>query len=274
MVTEEQLLERIARGDKIETREEMTDEYFDLVFNLMLQQADSEIAGGLGYVPWIAKAPTVEEKLAVATIVRDEMRHAKAMYKILENLGLDVEARIASHDYNFRIDDARADLGTSRVKDDTRVNIFYYPIDTWCDFIMFNFCMDRGAGHQLEDVKDGSFGPWAREIQQIFREERAHVGHGDFWFKKLASDPATRDETQRTLDKWYVRTMNIFGRPGTKRNALYRKYRIKLRDNQEVREAFMDELHPKILEAGLVIPHWQPEGAQPESTGRALAQSK
>ncbi len=269
MVTEAQLLERLARGEKIERREDMTPEYFEHLINLMVQQADSELAGGLGYVPWIGKAPTIEEKLAVASIVRDEIRHAKVMYALLRDLDFDVDAHIARHDYDFRIDDSEADLGTERLAQDGRVNIFYYPIDSWADFIMFNFCMDRGAGHQLEDVKECSYGPWTKAIAGIFQEELAHVGHGNFWVKKLAADPATRPEAQEALDKWYVRTMNIFGRPGSRKNAEYRRLGLKKRDNQEVREAFAAEVHPLIREAGLTIPDWQPEWATEEAAAIA-----
>jgi len=265
MVTEQALVERIARGEKIARREQMTGEYFDLLVNLMTQQADSELAGGLGYVPWIAKAPTIEEKLAVSSIVRDEIRHAKVMYALLRDLGVDVEAHIAQHDYNFRLDDADADLGAERLRADGRVNIFYYPIESWADFVMFNFCMDRGAGHQLEDVRESSYEPWAKGIEGIFQEEMAHVGHGNFWVKKLAQDPATHDEAQAVLAKWYVRTMNIFGKPGTRKNALYRKYGLKKRDNQEVREAFLAEVTPLIQAAGLQVPPWEPSRAAGEA---------
>src|SRR5882724_8915031 len=129
---------------------------------------------------------------------------------------------------------ADADIGTARITSDKRVNIFYYPIETWADFVFFNFCMDRGAGHQLEDVRGCSYGPWARAIEGIFKEEKFHIRHGEYWVKKLADDPATRDEAQTTFAKWYIRTMNIFGRPGSPKNALYRRYRLKTRDNDEV----------------------------------------
>ena len=64
---------------------------------------------------------------------------------------------------------------------------------------MFNFCMDRGAGHQLEDVRHSSYGPWRRGVEGIFKEERMHIRHGELWVKRLAEDPATRDEAERTL---------------------------------------------------------------------------
>ena len=156
----------------------------------MTMQADSELAGAYGYVPWIMKAPGVEEKLVVAQIVKDETRHAKVMYDLLEELGVDVGARVGTHDQSFarRLDDSEADIGTARVAADKRVNIFYYPIDTWADFVMFNFCMDRGAGHQLEDVRHSSYGPWRRGVEGIFKEERMHIRHGELWVKRLAED--------------------------------------------------------------------------------------
>ena len=95
-----------------------------------------------------------------------------------------------------------ADLGATRAAKDSRVNIFYYPINSWADFVMFNFCMDRGAGHQLEDVKESTYGPWQREIGRIFREEMTHVGHGDYWVKKLALEGGkAKAEIQAALDE-------------------------------------------------------------------------
>jgi ring-1,2-phenylacetyl-CoA epoxidase subunit PaaA len=210
-------------------------------------------------VPWITRAPGVEEKHVVAQIVKDELRHATVMYGLLADLGVDVDAHVRAHDeaFTMRVADD-ADIGTARITADKRVNIFYYPIDTWADFIFFNFCMDRGAGHQLEDVRTCSYGPWVRAIEGIFKEEKFHIRHGEFWVRKLAEDPATRDEAQATLDKWYIRTMNIFGRPGSPKNVLYRKYRLKLRDNDEVRQTFAREVAEKAGAVGLTLPEWNP----------------
>jgi ring-1,2-phenylacetyl-CoA epoxidase subunit PaaA len=258
-VSAAECLARIERGERIESVEEMTDEYRDALIHLMLMQADSELAGGYGYVPWITRAPTVEEKHVVAQIVKDELRHATVMYGLLADLGVDVASHVRTHDEIFTLRvDASADIGTARITSDQRVNIFYYPIETWADFIFFNFCMDRGAGHQLEDVRASSYGPWARAIEGIFKEEKFHIRHGEVWVKRLAQDPATRDEAQRTFEKWYVRTMNIFGRPGSPKNALYRRLRLKLRDNGEVRQAFADEVAGLCRAHGLAVPAWTP----------------
>ena len=258
-MTETELLDKIRAGERIESPGDMTPDYRQSLVHLMTMQADSELAGGYGYVPWIMKAPGVEEKHVVAQIVKDELRHAAVMYGLLADLGVDVSGHVDAHDAAFAMRiEADADIGTARITADKRVNIFYYPIDTWADFVFFNFCMDRGAGHQLEDVRESSYGPWARAIEGIFKEEKFHIRHGEVWVKRLAEDAATRGEAQATLDKWYIRTMNIFGRPATAKNALYRKLGLKRRDNDEVRQAFATEVKDKAAAVGLTVPEWVP----------------
>jgi ring-1,2-phenylacetyl-CoA epoxidase subunit PaaA len=260
----ERLLVRLAAGERIEERDEMSPVYRENLVHLMTMQADSELAGAYGYVPWIMRAPTVEEKLVVAQIVKDETRHAKVMYDLLAELGLDVGDHVGTHDRGFaeRLGDADADIGTARIRSDKRVNIFYYPIDTWADFVMFNFCMDRGAGHQLEDVRQSSYGPWRRAVEGIFKEEKMHIRHGELWVRRLADDPTTREEAERTFHKWYVRTMNIFGRPGSPKNRLYQQLGLKARDNDEVRRAFSEEVRGLVEARGWRLPEWRPRWAE------------
>lgn len=259
----QEMMAKIENGVRLESAQEMTPEYRENLVHLLTMQADSELAGGYGYVPWIAKAPTVEEKHVVAQIVKDELRHAAVMYGLLADLGFDVDAHVKKHDeiFTMRIE-ADADIGTARITSDKRVNIFYYPIDTWADFVMFNFCMDRGAGHQLEDARRCSYGPWVRAIEGIFKEEKMHIRHGEMWVRRLAENPATRDEAERTFHKWYIRTMNIFGRPGSPKNRLYRELGLKVRDNDDVRRAFSEELRGLVEPLGWQLPEWKPTWAK------------
>ena len=252
------MAQKLARKESIETVDDMSDEYFGLLTNLMTQQADSELAGGFGYVPWIMRAPTTEEKLVVSNIVRDEVRHGRAMYRLLEDIGVPVDDYVEQFDFTFRVE-GKTDLGATRAGTDKRVNIFYYPIDSWADFVMFNFLMDRGAGHQLEDVKQSTYGPWRREIDRIFKEELTHVAHGDYWVKRLALDPRTKPVIQDALNRWWPRVMAIFGRPGSRKNLRYRALGIKLRDNHEVRTTFTEEVRSKAESWGLTIPEWIPD---------------
>lgn len=258
-ISEAEMMARLESGRPLRSAAEMTADYRENLIHLMTMQADSELAGGYGYVPWITRAPGVEEKHVVAQIVKDELRHAAVMYGLLADLGVDVARHVQAHDAAFTMRVAAdAELGTARIAADKRVNIFYYPIETWADFVFFNFCMDRGAGHQLEDVRRCSYAPWARAIEGIFKEEKFHVRHGEVWVARLAGDARTHAEAQATFEKWYARTMNIFGRPGSARNQLYRRYRLKLRDNDEVRQAFAAEVAEICGRVGLTVPAWMP----------------
>src|SRR5205814_8377751 len=112
----QEMMARIEAGARIESAHEMTDDYRENLIHLMTMQADSELAGGYGYVPWITKAPGVEEKHVVAQIVKDELRHATVMYGLLADLGADVESHVSAHDeaFTMRIE-AGADTGTARI---------------------------------------------------------------------------------------------------------------------------------------------------------------
>lgn len=161
----EALMAKIANGEKIESTEEMTAEYREALLLLMIAQADSELAGAYGYVPWIEGAPTNAEKLAMANIVKDEIRHAKAMYDLLDRLDVDTD-KLINQDHMKH-----------------RMKVFYEPIKTWADLVMFNFLMDRAAGHQLRDAAESSYGPWSRTMVQTEKEEWMHVRHGETWGK-------------------------------------------------------------------------------------------
>src|ERR687892_2317989 len=113
MADQRAMMARIERGGRLESAGEMTAEYREALVHLMLMQADSELAGGYGYVPWIMKAPGVEEKHVVAQIVKDELRHAAVMYGLLADLGVAVDDHVRAHDAIFTVRvEAGADIGT------------------------------------------------------------------------------------------------------------------------------------------------------------------
>src|SRR4029453_3576224 len=92
------MMAKIDRGVRLESAAEMTPEYRDNLIHLLTMKAAPELAGGYGYVPWITKAPTVEEKHVVAQIVKDELRHATVMYGLLADRGFDVESHVPQRD--------------------------------------------------------------------------------------------------------------------------------------------------------------------------------
>jgi len=231
----EAMMRKIEAGEKLESPDEITEEYKQHLLTLMIAQADSELAGAYGYVPWIEGAPTIAEKLAMANIVKDEVRHGKAMYDLLDRLGVDI--------YKL-IDDGMKH----------RMKVFYEPIKTWTDLVMFNFLMDRAAGHQLKDAVACSWGPWSRTMMQIEKEEWMHVKHGETWVRKLSQDPTTRPDVQKSLEFWFPKVNKVFGKPGTDSNKTYQKFKLKQRDNHEVREDWYNEMKPLLESYGLTVP--------------------
>lgn len=79
---EERMAAEISAAKKVETPEQMTELYRESLINLLYMQADSELAGALGYVPCVRMSPNVEEFLASSMIVKDEFRHARVVYKL------------------------------------------------------------------------------------------------------------------------------------------------------------------------------------------------
>lgn len=234
-VKNEAMMAKINSGQKLESLDEVTEEYKSSLLKLMIAQADSELAGAYGYVPWIEGAPTMAERLAMANIVKDEIRHARAMYDLLDRVGIDTDQLIADNMKH-------------------RMKVFYEPIKTWGDLVMFNFLMDRAAGHQLRDAAECSWGPWSRAMIQIEKEEWMHVRHGEHWVKKLAASPESKAAIQEALDFWFPKVNRVFGKEGSRTNQEFQKFRLKQRDNQEVRESWYEEIKPLLESYGLKVP--------------------
>src|SRR5438094_10430810 len=95
---EHTMMGKITSGERLESAGEMTAEYRDNLVHLMTMQADSELSGGYGYVPWIMKAPGVEEKYVAAPIVKTELRQATSTYSPLADLGVQGDSNLAADD--------------------------------------------------------------------------------------------------------------------------------------------------------------------------------
>ncbi len=233
---ESAMMEKIQAGLKLESPEEITEEYREHLLTLMIAQADSELAGAYGYIPWIEGAPTIAEKLAMANIVKDECRHAKAIYELLTKLDVNVNKLVFED------------------KMKNRMKVFYEPIKTWADLVMFNFLMDRAAGHQLHDAAECSWGPWSRTMTEIEKEELMHVAHGEKWVKQMAGNPQEKIDIQRALDFWFPKVNKVFGKGDTQSNQRYRHFKLKQRDNHDVRVSWYEEIKPLLESYGLKVP--------------------
>lgn len=251
------LFEDIKKGRTFDKNEKLPSLYEKYLKNLLWMQGDSEYSGSLGYLPWISKAPTLHERVIVSQIVKDEMRHAQVIYNMLDDLGENTHAHLLSHDFDWRLPTDETQIGFKRMKDDYRVNIFYYQINYWADFILFNFFIDRGAGHQLEDTFESSYLPWKRAIESIYKEETIHLAHADKWIKILGEDPKEKDFLQQRLNLWWPRVMNVFGNNKSLNNEIYVKLGLKKRINMDVRTIFVKEIYEICNQVDLIVPDYK-----------------
>jgi ring-1,2-phenylacetyl-CoA epoxidase subunit PaaA len=262
-INEEDFLKRIQAGEKIEATDAMPEEYRNALLQLLEARARGELLGAYGLSEGLAKAPSIQEKLVVAQIVKDEVRHAGVFYKCLEELGVDVENRIKELDQAYGLTHVESKKSTSNIEEKNNPNP---QIETWEEFIMVNFCVDRYLAHHLADGEKSSYNPLAKACQSVLREEMMHISHGDMGVEQLAKDPKTRQEVQRVLNKWFPKTLNQFGPADSPRYKIRRKWCLIVRDLDEIQEDFRKEIKERVVRAGLQMPLWTPGGHKKTDT--------
>jgi len=114
--------------------------------------------------------------------------------------------------------------------------------------------IDRAATFQLSEYTKGSYLPLARANDVILKEEEGHKNFGETCLEEMCADPATRAEIQRRFKKWFVASMRIFGRAGTKGNEYCLRVGLKTRDSGDVAAAYIDSIRPVMARCGLQFP--------------------
>lgn len=251
----EQLLkfeERIQRGEKIEPGDWMPSEYRKQLIRMIEQHAHSEIVGALPEGTWITRAPNFRRKLALIAKVQDEVGHGQMLYSAAETLGKSREEMLA-------------DLLSGKSK---YSNVFNYPAKTWADIAVIGFLVDGGAIVNQVINSKGSYGPYCRALERICYEESFHLKQGHDNFVYLATGTKQqRDMLQDALNRWYRPLIHFFG-PPDKTSAHSEKlihWKVKLASNDDMRNQFLDQYVPKVLELGLSFP--DPNLRKNETTG-------
>ena len=233
--------DRIARGEKIEPNDWMPALYRKQLIRMIEQHAHSEIIGALPEGTWITRAPGFKRKLALMAKVQDEVGHAQLLYSAAETLGKPREQMID-------------DLINGKSK---YSNIFNYPAFTWADANTISWLVDAGAiVNQLANAK-GSYGPYARALDRICKEESFHLKFGHHCVIHMATGtPVQRDMMQKALNRWWGPLMHFFGPPDkmSQHTEILVRWKVKMATNDENRQQFLDMYVPKIRELGLTLP--------------------
>jgi len=235
------LQHRVKAGYVIEDEEEMTPRYRDVVTNTMHIAADLEIMTLPVYHPSLLEAPTLEDRIAVAAAIQDELGHAQVMYRMLEDFGYDtVELLFEQDPSEFRT--------------------FYmieYPHHDYIECCVAMLLGDRAGYTTTRDLEENcSFGPYARSLRKVNFEEQWHVGHGERWVKFFWNhSPETRKRVQENVDFYFPMAAMWFGVPDrmkTRTDQL--SYKIRGASNDEMRQRWLAEVVPYCEEVGIDIP--------------------
>jgi ring-1,2-phenylacetyl-CoA epoxidase subunit PaaA len=226
--------------DKIEREdlEKMPAEYKELLERVLTIQADCEIGGPHLYVKDILPtAPSQVNQLIVARTAAEEMDHYRKIAKLAGDIGTDTS-------FLLSIPNQKRSL-----------EAFRGVIKTWEDFAVFGFLIDRVGRYQLEEFLDCSYLPLQRILPEILKEEIGHIGFGTNQTAELAAKgDEERERVQRSVDFWYIKALDMFGRSDSERSNRFCHWGLKRRSNSQARWEFIKEVGPIIQGMGLTVP--------------------
>ncbi|GIV98557.1 MAG: phenylacetate-CoA oxygenase subunit PaaA [Herpetosiphonaceae bacterium] len=246
MVTDAELQERLEKGFLVEHVEQMTESYRQALIRILTVSADTELVSAPAYYLAAQRAPTVNSFISALGIIQDELGHAHIAYRLLRDLGVDIEALI----YDRKPEQFKYPYA------------FDVPLESWTELVVANGFYDRAGFVLLSDVfKHTSFGPWKRALVKVDKEEVFHLRHGEHWMTRLAQTEEGRAELQRAVDWMFPLTVEWFGLPDTlKRHGEQLGYGLKGSSNDQLRQQWMSTAVPLCEKLGLKVPaHYDEE---------------
>jgi ring-1,2-phenylacetyl-CoA epoxidase subunit PaaA len=232
---------RIDAGDTIEARDWMPDGYRKTLIRQISQHAHSEIVGQLPEANWITRAPTLRRKAILLAKVQDEAGHGLYLYGAAETLGVSRQELIN-------------DLLAGKAK---YSSIFNYPTLNWADIGAIGWLVDGAAIMNQIPLCRCSYGPYARAMIRICKEESFHQRQGFEIMTVMAQGTsAQRSMAQDALNRWWWPSLMMFGPPDSQspHTAQSVRWKIKLLTNDQIRQRFIDQTVPQADYLGLTIP--------------------
>jgi ring-1,2-phenylacetyl-CoA epoxidase subunit PaaA len=231
----------IAADQKIEPRDSMPDAYRRTLVRQIAQHAHSEIIGMQPEGNWLTRAPSLERKAILLAKVQDEAGHGLYLYAAAETLGV---SRDELYDR----------LLTGRQK---YSSIFNYPTLTWADIGAIGWLVDGAAIVNQVPLCRCSYGPYARAMIRICKEESFHQRQGfDILYTLARGTEAQRAMAQDAIDRWWYPSLAMFGPPDTDstHSAQSMAWKIKRFSNDELRQKFVDMTAQQAGVLGLRLP--------------------
>lgn len=233
--------EKIARDERIEPKDWMPEKYRKTHIRQISQHAHSEIVGMLPEGNWITRAPSLRRKVALLAKVQDEAGHGLYLYSACETLGISRE-------------ELYEQLHTGKAK---YSSIFNYPTLTWADIGAIGWLVDGAAIINQVPLCNTSFGPYARAMVRVCKEESFHQRQGYEIMLTLCNGTQEQKEmAQDALNRWWWPSLMMFGPTDEESTHTEQsmKWKLKRKTNDELRQQFIDQTVPQAEILGLNIP--------------------
>lgn len=231
----------VAADERVEPRDWMPDEYRATLVRQMAQHAHSEIIGMQPEANWITRAPSLRRKAILMAKVQDEAGHGLYLYSAAETLGTSRDELLD-----------KLHAGKQKYS-----SIFNYPTLTWADVGAIGWLVDGAAITNQVPICRCSYGPYARAMVRICKEESFHQRQGYELLLALSrGTEAQHAMAQDAVDRWWWPSLMMFGPPDAEsgHSAQSMAWRIKRHSNDELRQRFVDIAVPQAESLGLTLP--------------------
>jgi len=249
---ESRFQEKVDAEIRIEPNDWMPEEYRRTLIRQISQHAHSEVVGMLPEGNWITRAPNLRRKAVLLAKVQDEAGHGLYLYSAVETLGADREQTID-------------DLHSGKAK---YSSIFNYPTPTWADMGAIGWLVDGAAIMNQVPLCRCSYGPYARAMVRVCKEESFHQRQGFEIMTVLAQGtPEQKAMAQDAFNRFWWPALMMFGPNDeeSKHSKQSMKWKIKRLSNDDLRQQFVDVTVPQAELIGLTVP--DPDLKWNEETG-------
>lgn len=233
--------DKIDQEAKIEPKDWMPDAYRKTNLRQISQHAHSEVVGMLPEGNWITRAPSLKRKLALLAKVQDEGGHGLYLYSATETLGIGRDELIDQ-------------LHSGKAK---YSSIFNYPSLTWADMGAIGWLVDGAAIMNQVALCRTSYGPYARAMVRICKEESFHQRQGyDILYTMSQGSAEQKEMVQDSVNRWWWPSLMMFGPndDASPNSAQSLKWKIKRLSNDELRQRFVDMTVPQAEILGIKLP--------------------
>lgn len=232
---------KIDQEIKIEPKDWMPDKYRQTLIRQISQHAHSEIVGMLPEGNWITRAPSLKRKAILLAKVQDEAGHGLYLYSATETLGI-------------TRDEMYDQLHSGKAK---YSSIFNYPTLTWADIGAIGWLVDGAAIMNQVPLCRTSYGPYARAMVRICREESFHQRQGyEILLTLCRGSEAQRNMAQDAVNRWWWPSLMMFGPPDSDSSHTEQSMRWKIKrfTNDELRQKFVDICAEQVKTLGITLP--------------------